>query len=89
VVLPDGAGERELHRIVGTGGSFGSATLRQEIGLGRATAIKRVEIYWPGSATTQVLEGLRPDQCYHVREGEAEATPVALRTFAWPPGAVS
>ncbi len=87
VVLPDAAGERELHRIVGTGGSFGSATLRQEIGLGRAAAIKRVEIYWPGSATTQVLEGLQPDRCYHVREGEAEATPVALRTFAWPAGA--
>jgi FG-GAP-like repeat/ASPIC and UnbV len=89
VVLPDGAGERELHRIVGTGASFGSATLRQEIGLGQAAAIKRVEIYWPASATTQVIEGLQPDQCYHVREGEAEARKVALRTFAWPPGAVA
>jgi hypothetical protein len=84
VVLEEGGREREIHRIVGTGGSFGSTTLRQEIGLGKATAVRRVEIFWPVSGTTQVLKGLQANRCYHVREGDLAATPVALRSFAWP-----
>jgi hypothetical protein len=84
VVVATGGAEREIHRTVGSGGSFGASTLRQEIGLGRADAIRRVEIRWPVTGATQVLTGLEPGRCYQVREGEAGATPVALRSFAWP-----
>lgn len=84
VVAKTGEGEREIHRVVGSGGSFGASPLRQEIGLGRAETIRRVEIRWPVSGTTQVLTGLEKNRCYRVREGEAEAVPVSLRTFAWP-----
>jgi hypothetical protein len=86
VVVDDG-GERAIHRIVGSGGSFGSATLRQEIGLGRATSVKRVEVFWPVSGETQVLRDLQVNQFYHVREGAAAATPLPLRSFPWPGGA--
>jgi len=84
---PDG--DREIHRTVGTGGSFGSSTLRQEIGLGTATAVRRVEITWPVTGETQVLTGLEANACYHVREGDSAATRVRLGTFPWPaaPGA--
>ncbi|MCP3912411.1 MAG: CRTAC1 family protein, partial [Actinomycetia bacterium] len=41
-------GRRDVHVLVSTGGSFGSSSLRQEIGLGNATAIRAVEVWWPG-----------------------------------------
>ena len=46
VMTPDG--DREIHATVGTGGSFGSSTLQQEIGLGDATMIRQPTVEWPG-----------------------------------------
>ena len=84
VVAKTAAGEREIHRVVGSGGSFGASPLRQEIGLGAAEAIVRVEIFWPKTGKTQVVKGLAPDHCYAVREGEVAAREVILKGFAWP-----
>jgi hypothetical protein len=76
VVLGAGSGTRAIYRTVGSGGSFGASPLRQEIGLGSAAAITRVEIEWPATGETQTIEGLQPRHRYHVREGEARATQV-------------
>jgi hypothetical protein len=84
VVAKTATGEREIHRVVGSGGSFGASPLRQEIGLGSAEAIVRVEIFWPKTGRTQVVTGLQRDRCYTVREGEAAAHEVVLKSFAWP-----
>jgi VCBS repeat protein/ASPIC/UnbV protein len=84
VVVQGEEGERAIHRTVGSGGSFGSTTLRQEIGVGRATAVKRVEVFWPVSGATQVLTGLEVNNLYHVKEGADTATKVELRSFKWP-----
>jgi hypothetical protein len=84
VVVKTAAGEREIHRVVGSGGSFGASPLQQEIGLGRAEAIVRVEIFWPATGRTQILGGLAPDRCYAIREGETAAREIRLRSFAWP-----
>lgn len=54
---PDGT-SRDIHQLVGTGGSAGSQSLQVEIGLGDATAIECVEIQWPGSGTRQAVSGL-------------------------------
>jgi hypothetical protein len=86
VVLGGEEGEREIHRTVCTGGSFGSSTLRQEIGLGRSREIKRVEIYWPVSGTTQVIKDLYINQFYRIREGERSAEKMDLQSFKWPAG---
>jgi len=69
-------GLRQVHATVGTGGSFGSSSLQQEIGLGRATLIKTLEIRWPGGPT-ELLYDLLPDRVLRIREGslEAEASP--------------
>lgn len=77
-------GPRVLHRTVGSGGSFGAATLRQEIGLGDATTIEKVEVFWPVSQKTQVLTGLALDHFYRVREDSNTATALTPKTFAWP-----
>ncbi|HYP17124.1 MAG TPA: CRTAC1 family protein [Opitutus sp.] len=84
VVINTPLGERTLHRVVGSGGSFGSAPFRQEIGLADATSIVRVEIFWPATGQTQVLTGLEPDRRYHIREDSTVATSVQNRSFRLP-----
>ncbi len=83
VVGADGF-EREIHRVVGSGGSFGASPLRQEIGLGKARAVKRVEVFWPVTGVTQVVPGLEINRSYHVKEGAPEALAMELKTFKWP-----
>jgi hypothetical protein len=85
VVVPTGLGEREIHRTVGSGAHFGSSAFRQEIGLGTASTIKRVEVFWPVTGRTQILDDLEINTCYHVREG-GEPEKLALGTFKWPAG---
>ena len=80
-------GERSIHRIVGSGGSFGASPLRQEIGLGRARAVKRVEIFWPVTGATQVVSGLEMDSFYRISEGVDAPARIELRRFKWPAGA--
>jgi hypothetical protein len=64
------AGSRNIHRAVGSVSSFGGSPIRQEIGLGRATAIERVEVYWPASGERQVLRGVPLDAAIRVTEGK-------------------
>jgi hypothetical protein len=89
VIVKTASGEREIHRVVGSGANFGGSPLRQEIGLGQASAIARVEIFWPVTGKTQVIRGLERDRCYAIREGEATAREVVLKSFAWPTSAKS
>jgi hypothetical protein len=84
VVAKTPAGEREIYRTVGSGGSFGASPLRQEIGLGDSTQIARVEIFWPVTGKTQVLTDLALDRAYSVREGETRAQLLTLKSFPWP-----
>ncbi|MDG2128067.1 MAG: CRTAC1 family protein [Fuerstiella sp.] len=62
--------ERSIHRRIGSGGSFGCNPLRQFIGLGQASQIRRLEVYWPTSDQTEVFEALAPNQFIRVTEGE-------------------
>jgi len=84
VVTEEGGQERAIHRVVGTGASFGANPLRQEIGLGQATGVKRIEVFWPVSGTTQVLTGFNLDRTYRIREGDAGAVELALKNFVYP-----
>ncbi|MDE2964651.1 MAG: ASPIC/UnbV domain-containing protein, partial [Acidobacteriota bacterium] len=74
-------GDRDIHATVSSGGSFGASSLQQEIGLGRATGIKAVEVYWPATGKTQNLSTLTLDGFYRIREGEARATPLERSSF--------
>ncbi len=81
VAVQEPEGQRAIYKTVRSGGSFGASPLRQEIGLGQASRIDLVEIVWPGSGTRQVIRGLKMDRFYQIREGDAEARPLALKTF--------
>ncbi len=84
IVAKTATGEREIFRVVGSGGSFGASPLRQEIGLGQALAVDRVEIFWPVTGRTQVIRGLARDRCYTIREGNNQPREVVLKSFPWP-----
>ncbi len=68
-------GSVDIHRRVTTGGSFGCSSLRQEIGLGSASAIDFIDIHWPTTGKTQHITGLEMDRFYDVREDQEQPTP--------------
>ena len=76
--------ERSIYATVGSGGSFGASSLRQEIGLGDAKAIVAVEVTWPGSSEAQRLEGFDLDRFYYLKQGVAEPRRLDLRSFELP-----
>jgi hypothetical protein len=80
-VVSSATGEHKYYKTVGPGGSFGASPLRQEMGLGQAQSIARVEIFWSRTGKTQVLTGLSMDHFYKVKEGEAEALAWNLQSF--------
>jgi len=59
---------RSIHRVVGSGGSFGASPLRQHIGLGRAKRIEAVEIWWPTSKTRQTFRDVPMNQFIEIKE---------------------
>jgi hypothetical protein len=78
---PDGP--RSIYLTVGTGGSFGSASLQQEIGLGNATKVRELSITWPATGTIDRYLDLPLDAIVTVQEGNAKpkiahAKPISL-----------
>lgn len=63
-----GGAPRRIYRTVGSGGSFGANPLAQHVGVGGATAIDRLEVYWPASRTTQTFTGIPVDRTVRVTE---------------------
>jgi len=72
---------RHVFRAVGFGSSFGGNPLRQHIGLGPSGTVKCVEVRWPGSGTMQRFGELRANTMFHLREGDAKAREVKLKSF--------
>ena len=65
---------RDIHAIVGSGGSFGASTLEQEIGLGNADRIESLEIHWPTSGVTQTFKDVPLNAALEIREAAANYT---------------
>ena len=70
---------RVLHSLVDSGGSFGANPLsRIHLGLGGADRVKRLEIFWPVTGKTQVLEEVAVDRLVEIVEDDpvSEVPPV-------------
>jgi hypothetical protein len=74
---------RRVHRTVGYGSSFGGNPLRQHIGVGKAESIEKIEIFWPGSKTTQVFTDVPIDRFFRVKEGSSQLEAVSFKQFAF------
>ena len=77
--LQKNGSKRAIWSTVGTGGSFGSSSLRQEMGLGQATAIESIEITWPKPGLPKsVFTNIPMDGFIKLVEGTTSAETVAL-----------
>jgi len=64
---------RTIYRSVGTGGSFGSSTLLQEVGLGAPGLLDEIAVRWPGSTAYEPIEGVLPGATYVIEQGMKQA----------------
>jgi hypothetical protein len=85
VELQENGKRRVVFKHVNSGGSFGSNSLRQTIGLGLATKIERLEIYWPTSDHTQVFKNVEVDRFVRAVEFEETLESLRLGSFALAP----
>jgi hypothetical protein len=73
--------ERSVFRHVDSGGSFGCNPLRQTIGLGQATSIRKLKIYWPTTDQTQTFSDVAVDQIIRITEGVDQIEKLNLPAF--------
>ncbi|MBT5928387.1 MAG: CRTAC1 family protein [Verrucomicrobia bacterium] len=82
IVVNDEAGtQRTIHRVIRSGGSFGSSPLRLEVGLGKAVSIDSIIIQWHGSGTVQNFSDVPLDQCISITENKHQFEIVPLKSF--------
>jgi hypothetical protein len=79
IVNVPGAAERTIHRTLNTGGSFGANPLRQQIGIGKATNITRIEVHWPVTDKTQAFTNLAVNRLYTIKENQPKPVQTVLR----------
>ena len=77
MVLETTAGTREIHRAVGSVSSFGGSSIaRQEIGLGDATRISELSVWWPASGIRTSYREVPLDSLLELIEGEPTLRPL-------------
>lgn len=82
-IVAEESGKTSLrYREVTSGGSFGSSSLTQSIGLGKASKVKLLEIFWPVSNTRQVLRDVSVNQFIEIKEFEKDYVKRQMRSFA-------
>ena len=72
-IVEDGA-KRSVYRWVGSGGSFGANPLRQHLGLGKATKVDVLEVFWPVTGKTQVFKEPPVDRLLRIVEDSDKYT---------------
>jgi hypothetical protein len=77
----EGRGTRSIHRIVGSGGTFGASPLEQHIGLGKSARIVELEVWWPASNTRQRMTGLAKNQAVEITELARSYTAIERRSI--------
>ncbi|MCE7924791.1 MAG: CRTAC1 family protein [Haliscomenobacteraceae bacterium CHB4] len=88
VTVSDKSGaRRQIWATVGTGGSFGSSSLRQEIGLGQARKIESVEVQWPKPGVPNTIYTNVPmDKALKLKEGNSVPEIVLLKNISFGKG---
>jgi hypothetical protein len=70
---------RSIYRWVNSGGSFGCNPMRQQIGVGNADRVRRLEIYWPKTDQTQSFNDVPVNRIVRVTEGARDYVETNLR----------
>lgn len=72
---------RDIYLDVSNGGSFGVNSLRLETGIGKATAIKQVEVIWQGPNTKEVFSAIPINSFVKLTEGQGTVEVLDLKPF--------
>ncbi len=83
-VVTAGAEPLTVHRHVSSGSSFGANPLEVHVGLGTATRVARLEVFWPTSNTTQVFTDLPANGGVVITEFAPEFQTRSWRPIALP-----
>jgi hypothetical protein len=70
--ITEGGKARSVHAFVNGGGSFGGNPLRQHMGIGRATKVDSLEVYWPTTGKTQAFKDVPANSLVDITEGDAK-----------------
>jgi hypothetical protein len=81
VSVREGRRVTQRAREVTSGGSFGSNSLTPHIGLGRASRIETLEVFWPASGTRQTFRDVPVDTSIEIREDASTFTLRQYRQF--------
>ena len=74
--------EQVFYNVVSTGGSFGSSSLQQEIGLDNTNSIKEIEIKWPNSTqSVAVFKDVEMNRFVKITEGATTVEYVERPSF--------
>ena len=71
VEVIEGSATRSNYKHINSGGIFGANPLWQSIGLGKASSIEKLEVYWPTTGKTQTVEDVPMDRFIKIEEGRA------------------
>src|SRR5262245_30278610 len=71
-VITENGQQRSVYRTVSTGSSFGCNPFEQHLGLGQASKVDLLEVYWPMTDTTQTFRDLPVDRFLRITEGVQE-----------------
>ncbi len=70
---------RSVYKWVNSGGSFGAIPLQQHLGLGTATRVERLEVYWPTTDVTQTFRNVPVDCRIRIAEGKSSYEPYPVK----------
>jgi hypothetical protein len=79
VDIEEGGQPRSIYRWVNSGGSFGCNSMRQHFGIGKATVVKRLEVFWPKTGETQTFDNVPIGGIVRVTEGSPDLLAMKLR----------
>lgn len=81
VTFTENGQQRSVYREVNSGSSFGANPLQQHIGVGAATQIDEVLVYWPMTGKTQSFKNLKAGNHFKIKEGSNALTAFTLTKF--------
>ena len=72
---------REIYLVVSNGGSFGVNSVQLETGLGKAVAIKQIEVTWQGPNAKQVFTDVPMNGFVKLMEGQPDFEIMTTRSY--------
>jgi len=77
----------QVHRVVNTGGSFGSSPLRLEIGLGDCDPTVDILVMWPDQTRSKTeLTGIASNKAYQITQSDGQIKDLSMKSFEFKTG---